>query len=232
MRSKFLQQKFFKLSAGIISICAAAFYLTNTLPIQPSDFAAEASQTNTATGSTSSDLGADASLGTSDEDLSSNSSDDPQSERTITGKVYHCNDGDTCRVQVGNAMWMNVRLAGIDAPEVAKGRGRQKHGGQPYGDTAKAYINERLQQQIVTIRQVDLDPFNRPVVEITLDKEKRSINLELLATGHAEMYRGKTKRLDRELYAQTETEAKQRKLGIWGLADYQSPAIYRKQQKK
>ena len=152
--------------------------------------------------------------------------------KPIEGVVYYCSDGDTCQIQAAEALWMNVRLAGVDAPETPKGRGKKKRGGQPLGEAAQQFLNERLKNRRVRIKQVDLDPYNRPVVELTATNETRPINLMLIEQGLAEMYRGKTKRIDRAIYAATEAKAKEQKRGIWGLANYQSPSEYRRSMKK
>ena len=152
----------------------------------------------------------------------------PEPNKTVTGTVYYCHDGDTCHVGVAEAMWFNVRLAGIDAPEV-QGRSK-KAAGQELGDQSRDYLNGLLKGKTVTIRQVDLDPYNRPVVELTLDG--KLVNTQLLEQGFAEMYRGKTKRLDKPTYEAAEKTAKDAKRGIWGLARYVSPKEFRSQQKK
>lgn len=147
--------------------------------------------------------------------------------KLLPAEVFHCNDGDTCRIKVADALWLNVRLAGIDAPEVAKTRGNKL--GQEYGTEAREYLNKAVKGKKIEVRQVDLDPFNRPVVEI-FDKSL-NINLHLVEEGFAEVYRGKTKRLDKGLYHQAEEKAKKAKKGIWSIAKYQSPKEFRQQQK-
>jgi endonuclease YncB( thermonuclease family) len=137
-------------------------------------------------------------------------------------EVLYCHDGDTCRVKINSALWVNVRLAGIDAPEV-KGRGKS---GQPMAQEARDFISAKLKGKVVDMRQTDLDGYNRPVVEFFMDD--KLLNVEVLKKGLAEAYRGKTKRLDKVMYLSAEDEAKQAKLGIWSSADYQSPAVYRK----
>jgi endonuclease YncB( thermonuclease family) len=156
----------------------------------------------------------------------------PEVDKPVEGWALYCSDGDTCRIQVAGAMWMNVRLAGIDAPETPKGRGKKKKGGQPLGEAAQQFLNAKLQRRAIVVRQVDLDPYNRPVVEITLAGDKSTVNLALLEGGYAEMYRGKTKRLDKAAYAAAEEKARKLKAGIWGLKDYQSPAAYRKERRE
>jgi micrococcal nuclease len=152
--------------------------------------------------------------------------------KTLDAYVYYCHDGDTCRVKVGGAMWISVRLAGIDAPEVAsrKGRGKKAGTGQNLGSDAKDFLNKTIQGKTVQLHQTDLDQYNRPVV--ILDFEGTPINLRLVEEGLAEVYRGKTKRLDKAPYFSAEEKAKKAQKGIWGLASYQSPSEYRKEMKQ
>jgi micrococcal nuclease len=157
----------------------------------------------------------------------------PQEEAETDGKrlsaeVFHCHDGDTCRVKVADGLWLNVRLAGIDAPEVAKARGAKK--GQVFGNEAREYLNKIVKGRKIELRQVDLDPYNRPVVEL-FDKES-NINLQLIEEGYAEVYRGKTKRFDKSLYLKAEEKAQKAKKGIWSLSSYQSPKDFRQEQKQ
>jgi micrococcal nuclease len=140
----------------------------------------------------------------------------------IDAYVHYCSDGDTCRVRIGDSLWLNVRLAGIDAPEVARGK---KKPGQPLGDEAKSFLNAQVKGQKVRLRQTDLDHFNRPVVEVT--KGLQSVNLALIREGFAEAYRGPAKRLDRTPYLKAEDEAKAARRGIWSLKNYLPPARFR-----
>ena len=149
-----------------------------------------------------------------------------ETTKNIDGIVYNCNDGDTCHVGVAEAMWMNVRLAGIDAPEVA---GKKKQG-QEMGEKSRDFLNNLVKGKNVSIRQVDLDHYNRPVVELSF--EGKLINIQILEQGHAEMYRGKTKRLDKTQYEAAEKVAKDAKRGIWSLSNYVSPKEFRNQKKR
>lgn len=142
--------------------------------------------------------------------------------------VHYCSDGDTCRISIADrTMWINVRLFGIDAPETAKKR-RQKSG-QPMGEAAKEFLNKTVQDKDVMLAQADLDPYNRPVVEIFIDNQ--SVNLLLVEKGYAEVYRGKTKRIDKKKFEDAEKKAKDAKLGIWTQTNYISPANFRKANK-
>lgn len=151
-----------------------------------------------------------------------------KTDNLFTAQVMYCSDGDTCRLQIKQGtkdhLWLNVRLAGIDAPETAKKR--KKKPAQPFGEKAKAFINESLSKKKIKVRQVDLDHYNRPIVELYLDG--KLFNLSLLENGLAEVYRGKSKRIDKALYQASEQSAKKAKRGIWSLKDYLSPKDYRK----
>jgi len=153
---------------------------------------------------------------------------------TVTATVTRCSDGDTCHIVTStptpttvspSKLWFNVRLAGIDAPEIPKKRGKYKSG-QEFGIQAHRYLSDAVMGKQVVIRQTDLDQYNRPVVELFLGE--RNINLEMVSMGYAEAYRGKTKRLDSKAYLNAETAAKAEKVGIWGLKNYESPADFRK----
>jgi endonuclease YncB( thermonuclease family) len=144
--------------------------------------------------------------------------------KLLTATVLYCHDGDTCRLKIENGLWLNVRLAGIDAPEVAGGR---KKPGQPFGNESRDFLNQQIKAKTVTVRQTDLDPFNRPVVEL-LTADGTNINRQMIRTGYAEAYRGKTRRLDISPYLADEAVAKSSKAGIWGLKDYVSPGAFRK----
>ncbi len=142
--------------------------------------------------------------------------------RDIEAYVHHCSDGDTCRVQIGDGVWLNVRLAGIDSPEVPHGK---KKPGQPFGEAARIFLNDQVAGKTVILRQNDLDPFNRPVVELVLGQVR--VNLRMVQEGYAEAYRGKAKRLDRPPYLEAEAQAKAAAKGIWALKGYVSPSVYR-----
>lgn len=152
-------------------------------------------------------------------------SDEEGSGEKTKAHVHYCSDGDTCRLSIADSsMWINARLFGIDAPETAKKRFR-KHG-QPMGVAAKEFINSTIQGKDVMITQADLDPYNRPVIEIFLDGQ--SINLLMVEKGYAEVYRGKTKRIDRKKFEDIEKKAKDAKVGVWKEANYVSPSHFRK----
>ena len=151
---------------------------------------------------------------------------DMESLKPVEANVLYCNDGDTCRLKVAGGMWLNVRLAGIDAPEVSSGK---KKVGQPFGNESRTFLNSQAKGKTIQIRQTDLDQYNRPVVEILVDGI--NINRKIVQAGYAEAYRGKTKRIDTAAYLSDEAVAKKAGVGIWSQKDYVSPALFRKEEK-
>jgi len=151
-----------------------------------------------------------------------------KSDDWMKASVKDCHDGDTCRVvtETGH-MWMNVRLAGIDAPERANRHNKSK--GQPMGDAARKFVNDQVAGKTVDLEQVDLDAYNRPVVVIW--NGPKNVNMTMVEEGMAEAYRGPVKRIDQDAYFKAEARAKAAAKGIWRLpaSERQSPAEYRKQ---
>ena len=138
-------------------------------------------------------------------------------------EVTHCNDGDTCRILTRSGkLWFNVRLAGVDAPEVGR-RGRPS---QELAEDARNWLNSNLKGKSILMRQVDLDPYNRPVVEFL--ESGRNVNLALIEVGFAEAWRGKTKRIQTESYLAAEKKAQDAGVGIWAVKNRMSPSEWRK----
>ncbi len=150
--------------------------------------------------------------------------------KKIAAEIVDCHDGDTCHVLLSSGMSLNVRLAGIDAPEVGR-YGKSQSGGQELGDASRnALVSLVVKKKNTYLRQVDIDRYNRPVVEIFVDNEL--INLKMLEIGMAERYTGMTIEIDRAKYEAAETKSKNLKLGIWGISHYVSPKKWRREDKK
>lgn len=155
---------------------------------------------------------------------------DQTPDKTFAAEIKYCHDGDTCHIVAENGMWFNARLAGIDAPEVGR-YGKKKSSGQPMGYESRDALTDLIVgKKGVTLRQVDLDPYNRPVVEIFIGDT--CANVKLLELGMAERYHGKTKRIDKVKYDGAEDKAKTAKLGIWSLKNYESPGLWRHEDRK
>lgn len=144
-------------------------------------------------------------------------------------KVLWVSDGDTIQVErqgiVTQGIETEVRLMGIDAPETSKKTGERD---QPYGQVAKKHLTSLIYGKMVDIKVHGFDRYNRLLGVVYL--EGRNINLEMVESGLAEVYGGKTRR-DFEVmpYLQAEREAKTIQRGIWSPGNiYISPRAWRR----
>lgn len=153
---------------------------------------------------------------------------------TVEAVILRCHDGDTCTARNHSGFKMQIRLIGIDAPEVAgKGRGLKGRPGQPYGEEARIYLKNRIVAQKVRIELSGQDVYHRYLGKIYPGTEKISVNEELLRKGFAYAYRGKSAR-DKKLRAWAEgleDQARREKVGFWALPPEkrpEEPSLFRK----
>ena len=138
-------------------------------------------------------------------------------------QVIQVHDGDTLTAVAGDRE-INVRLVGIDAPELSL----IKHvPGQPFSMKAKEFLASLILNQSVAIKFYSNDLEGTSLGEVFVDEV--NINLEMLQAGLAEVYRGKPANgLDIADYRDAENNAKQNGKGIWELRDqYFSPWDWR-----
>jgi micrococcal nuclease len=160
----------------------------------------------------------------------STSPDEAPSTKTPSVLIKHCHDGDTCQVKTDGGLWFSVRLAGIDAPEIGHSKRKTTTDGQPLAvDARDTLIKILASRDTITMNQIDLDPFNRPVVEIFAGDT--CVNLKMLELGMAERYRGRSKLINSQIYDAAEQLAKANRVGVWGLKVYESPSRWRKNRK-
>lgn len=133
-------------------------------------------------------------------------------------KVIHVYDGDTLKVS-GHDIEVKIRLVGIDAPEVNRGKRKP---GQPYSQQAKKYLAGMVLNKTVDLRGYGTDKYNRLLFEVFFDG--KNVNLEMVKAGLAEVCRGKAPHgLVLEPYLQAEEKAKADKIGMWAQEKYISP---------
>jgi endonuclease YncB( thermonuclease family) len=128
-------------------------------------------------------------------------------------------DGDSLTVRDGNGLTHGVRLAAIDAPE---------HG-QPYSDRSKGSLTRMALNKDVRLEWLERDGYGRLVAKLwvapadapcpaapcpmTLDAGLAQITSGL--AWHFKRYEQDQSLEDRHRYADAETEARARKLGLW-----------------
>jgi endonuclease YncB( thermonuclease family) len=144
-------------------------------------------------------------------------------------KVARVYDGDTILVVRDRSVTRKLRLVGIDAPESSQ---KKYQPGQPYSRQAKEYLAGLILNKTVSITNYDLDVYNRVLAVVYW--EGININLQMLRSGLAEVYRGNPpKGLNLEPYWQAEEKAKATMRGMWSLGNkYISPKDWRRMQKE
>lgn len=136
----------------------------------------------------------------------------PASAATVTGEVVSITDGDTIVLLV-NREQIKIRLAEIDTPER----------GQPWGTRAKQALSERVFRKTVSVHVSDTDRYGRSIGKIWLDD--RDINRELVAGGHAWVYR---QYMSDITLLTDESEAREAGLGLWSLPNPVAPWEWRR----
>jgi endonuclease YncB( thermonuclease family) len=122
---------------------------------------------------------------------------------TYTGKVISIADGDTLRILYRDGQ-LKIRLAEIDTPERK----------QPWGNRARQALSDKVFGKIVDVVEIDRDRYGRIVGRIYLDG--RDINREMVAEGHAWVYR---KYMRDESLLTDEAVAREAGRGLWSLPE-------------
>jgi micrococcal nuclease len=127
--------------------------------------------------------------------------------------VSHVTDGDTVWVRpVSGGPPQQVRIEGIDAPEIC----------QAYGQRSRDALAARVLRKKVTLTTRGQDDYRRTIARIQLGR--KDVGAWLVSSGHAWSYRF---RQDRGPYARQETRARSRHLGLWAEAGAQAPRDFR-----
>lgn len=149
-------------------------------------------------------------------------------KRSMVGIVVSVYDGDTLQVATDDGTKLRVRLAWIDAPEIAKPNSAIP--GQPYGDEAALYLRNMILGKRITVHIVDIDKYKRMVAMIV--QNNKDINTVMLEAGLAEAYREYLVEPYKSTYMAAEKKARMERRGIWSQGDsYVRPSDFRRQQR-
>jgi endonuclease YncB( thermonuclease family) len=124
----------------------------------------------------------------------------------ITGKVTRVFDGDSFIIASTAGKTIEVRLAGIDAPEK----------NQPYADKARSALRGLILDRKLRLAVLDVDRYGRKVARAYREPDGLDVNAELIRRGQVWVYRRRA--YDASLY-DLEREARDHKLGLWALPE-------------
>jgi endonuclease YncB( thermonuclease family) len=125
---------------------------------------------------------------------------------SFTGRVVRVVDGDTVYVLDASKTQHKIRLAGVDAPEVA----------QAFGTKAKRRLIELVVGKTVEVNWHKRDKYRRLVGKLIA--EGQDVNLAMVRSGLAWWYRkyaDEQSPVDRVLYKATEDQTRAKRLGLW-----------------
>jgi endonuclease YncB( thermonuclease family) len=136
----------------------------------------------------------------------------PALARPLHGIVSHVTDGDTLWVRPPAGPPVQVRIQGLDAPEIC----------QPFGTQARDALARRLLHRPVRVEIRTRDMYHRSIASVSLDGQ--DVGAWLVAGGFAwaSRYRGRS-----GPYAREEAQARQASAGLWA-AGAVEPRRFRK----
>jgi endonuclease YncB( thermonuclease family) len=130
----------------------------------------------------------------------------PFGQAATAATVLSIGDGDTISV-LERGQKLKVRLACIDAPETAQ---------SPYGMASRIQLKALLPiGSSVSLRVQALDRYGRHVAEVI--GNKGMVNLAMVKSGQAFVYRQYLGRCDRGAYLAAERQAQAQRLGVWAV---------------
>ena len=129
----------------------------------------------------------------------------PLGQAASAATVLSIGDGDTISV-LERGQKLKVRLACIDAPETAQ---------SPYGMASRNQLKALLPLgSTVSLRVQAVDRYGRSVAEVT---GKGIVNLAMVQSGQAFVYRQYLGSCDRGAYLAAERQAQAQRLGVWAV---------------
>ena len=137
----------------------------------------------------------------------------PATGKALTGFVSHVTDGDTLWVRPASGSPVQVRIQGLDAPEIC----------QPFGLQARDALAARVLHRPVRVSTRARDMYQRSVGSVSL--EGQDVGAWLVAGGFAwsARYRGRP-----GPYAPEEAQARRHRIGLWATSAVEPRAFRRR----
>ncbi len=136
----------------------------------------------------------------------------------LHGLVVSVSDGDTITVLDESKQQHKIRLMGIDAPEKK----------QAYGQRSKESLSELVYMKDVDVTWTKRDRYGRTVGQVSVDGT--DMCLEQIKRGmawHYKQYQREQAESDRSLYSDSESLAREMKIGLWHDETPIEPSIFR-----
>jgi micrococcal nuclease len=136
----------------------------------------------------------------------------PAGARTVTGTVNHVSDGDTLWVRSADGTPVQVRIHGLDAPEIC----------QAFGQEARDALAARVLHRKVKVAIRAQDAYQRSVGTVSL--KGQDVGAWMVARGYAWSARGR----GGGPYAQEEAQARKARIGLWTAPTAVEPRSFRR----
>lgn len=130
----------------------------------------------------------------------------PTSTITVAGTVTKVYDGDSIHITPPGKNRVVIRLAGIDAPELA----------QAFGLESRNLLRSLLLRRRAEASCHKRDRYKRQVCVVTSDGV--DVNLKMISSGlawHYKQYENEQSRRQRRTYSRAERVARRSRLGLW-----------------
>lgn len=135
-------------------------------------------------------------------------------------RVEAVTDGDTIEISRPVSGRTEVRLIGIDTPEVYGGQ-------QPLGPRASAFAKQRLQGQTIRLElgREQIDPYGRLLAYATASGQNVTYNEQVLRAGLAQTAWFPPNTAYKGRFEQAQSQAREQSLGIWSISPAKQCAL-------
>lgn len=133
-------------------------------------------------------------------------SNNPPAMKIVSGIVTKVHDGDSIHITPAGKKRVIIRLAGIDAPELA----------QPYGMASRDKLRSMILKKRAEAHCHKQDRYQREVCVVF--HSEVDVNVQMLKSGlawHYKQYEKEQTSQQRKAYARAERDAKTKSLGLW-----------------
>lgn len=139
-------------------------------------------------------------------------------DKLLEGSVTNVHDGDTVTLSSAASSYQ-IRLDGIDAPELA----------QPFGSLSQGALAKAVLGKSVKVAYSKIDQYGR-IVGAVFTESCQYANLDQVSAGLAWFYKAyqcEISEAARNQFMQAQDKAVQEKAGLWAQSDPEAPWFYR-----